>query len=84
MQQDNKKNMVPDAWPRGMRVSVAATYVGLKESTFSAKVKSGEMVQPAFYSGRLPIWLKEHLDVWLDEQSGISHKGDGTEWLKAV
>lgn len=87
---------IPQAWPRGMRLEVAAAYVGLGTTTFLQEVKAaadlaartGEppsFPQPVCLAGRCVGWDKDALDAWLDEKFG-KEKDDGTgnEWLRRL
>ena len=75
---------VPEQWPRGMRLPVAAAYIGLSESAFRGGVKSGKLPQPKRLTRRRDIWLKDDLDNFLDRLFDRLGEDQGNEWLKAI
>ena len=60
------RDHVPAAWPRGMRAGVAAAYVGLSLSTFLREVEEGRAPAPGAITAGRKIWLRDHLDAYLD------------------
>ena len=57
------------AWPRGLRLEMAAAYRGVCPNTFLAEVKAGLMPPPET-RGRMKIWDRHRMDrAWdrLDE-----------------
>lgn len=74
---------LPDQWPRGMRLPVAAAYIGLSVSAFRGGVKAGKLPQPRRVTRRRDIWLKDDLDKFLDELFDRLGE-DGNEWLRAI
>lgn len=54
-------------WPRGLRRTLAAAYIGVSQSLWDELVSSGEMPQPKRSHGRT-IWDKlavdRAFDVW--------------------
>lgn len=73
------------AWPRGMRTDIAATYVGLSESSFLAEVKKKNIPDATWITKGRKIWLREQLDQWLDEKAGNPTTwGSENEWMDAV
>lgn len=56
--------------PRGLRAELAALYVGVSEAWWHAAVKAGNAPAPIYLTPRLPIWLREDLDAWLDARAG--------------
>jgi predicted DNA-binding transcriptional regulator AlpA len=56
--------------PRGLRTQLAALYVGVHPSTWVAMVKRNEAPAPVYLTGRIPVWLREDLDRWLDRRTG--------------
>ncbi|GBR49662.1 hypothetical protein CSR02_02575 [Acetobacter pomorum] len=59
-----------DVMPRGMPISVAAHYVGLKETAFRNTV--AKEVKPVYLTPRRPVWLRDQLDRWIDTRAGIA------------
>lgn len=55
-------------WPRGMKETHAAAYLGLSTTTFR------QVVVPAVPAIRVTpgriVWLREDLDAWLDARAG--------------
>lgn len=56
--------------PRALRAELAALYVGVSESWWLLEVKAGRAPSPVYLSPRIPVWLREDLDAWLDEKAG--------------
>lgn len=56
--------------PRALRAELAAFYCGVSESWWHAAVKAGDAPQPVHLSARVPVWLREDLDAWLDARAG--------------
>jgi predicted DNA-binding transcriptional regulator AlpA len=56
--------------PRGLREEQAAHYVGLSVSSFRSHVAAD--VPPVRITPGRNIWLREHLDAWLNRRAGIS------------
>ncbi len=56
--------------PRALRAELAALYVGVSESWWLAAVKAGEAPAAIYLTPRLPVWLREDLDAWLDARAG--------------
>lgn len=65
------------AWPRGMRVEIAAAYCGISEPWLQAALGRQEFPAPVRLSAARVIWLKDDLDRWLDEKAGRSKAGAG-------
>jgi len=57
-----------------MRAGAAAYYVGLSESTFLARVQSGEY-PPGARDGGARVWLKDDLDAAIDRRFGVKAAG---------
>ena len=53
-------------WPRGLREDLAAEYVGLSVTMLRAKVAAGELAPPQHASPGRIIYLRDHLDAYLD------------------
>ena len=75
---------VPQQWPRGMRLSIAAAYIGLSESAFRSAVKAGHLPEPRRVTCRRDIWLKEELDKFLDELFDVRGEDKGDDWLRSL
>lgn len=59
-----------EAWiPRGLKEEQAAHYVGLSVGSFRAHVMPD--VPPVKITPGRQIWLREHLDAWLNARAGI-------------
>jgi predicted DNA-binding transcriptional regulator AlpA len=56
--------------PRALRAEFAALYVGVSESWWLAAVKAGDAPAAVYLTPRLPVWLREDLDAWLDARAG--------------
>jgi predicted DNA-binding transcriptional regulator AlpA len=56
--------------PRALRAELAALYVGVSESWWLLEVKAGRAPSPVYLSPRIPVWLREDLDAWLDDRAG--------------
>ncbi|WP_025899097.1 helix-turn-helix transcriptional regulator [Sneathiella glossodoripedis] len=54
--------------PRGLPIELAAQYVGLSLSTFSAEVKKGLAPEPTWLTKNRKVWLREKLDDYLDRK----------------
>ena len=67
------------AWPRGMRLEVAAAYLGLSPSSLSAAAKAGTAPKPIRITPGRIIWLKDDLDAWLNKQAGRPPHGQETD-----
>ncbi len=52
-------------WPRGMAAPMAAAYCGVSESLLEAQGIKATWLSP----GR-KVYLREHLDAWLDDKDG--------------
>ncbi|MBR0676655.1 AlpA family phage regulatory protein [Roseomonas alkaliterrae] len=65
---------MPDAplpfTPRALRAELAALYCGMSESAWLALVKGGGAPPPVRLTPRIPVWLREDLDAWLDARAG--------------
>lgn len=70
--------------PRGLRAELAALYVGVSESWWLAAVKAGEAPKAVYLSPRLPIWLREDLDAWLDARAGRAAASEAANPWDAV
>jgi len=57
---------LPPAWPRALRINLAAAYVGLSEATFLRHCTT----KPIQLTPGTKAWLREDLDRWLDERAG--------------
>lgn len=75
---------IPDQWPRGMRLEVAAAYLGLSESAFQRVVGSGKLPQPRWITRGRKIWLKDELDDFLDRLFEKSGNTEAQAWLDAA
>jgi predicted DNA-binding transcriptional regulator AlpA len=58
---------LPD-WPRALRLPLAAAYVGLSPATFQRHVAT--TVAAVSLTPGTVVWLREHLDGWLDARAG--------------
>ena len=67
-----------------MRETIAAAYVGLSESGLRAEVRAGRLHAPVTLTPGRVVYLKEHLDAYLDRAAGNPVAGDGLEWLAAL
>lgn len=65
------------AWPRGMRIEIAAAYCGISETWLQAALGRQEFPAPVRLSAARVIWLKDDLDRWLDEKAGRSKADAG-------
>lgn len=63
--------------PRGMRAGHAALYVGVSPSAWRELVRRGEAPSPIYLSDRIPVWLREDLDRWLDRRAGRAATSPG-------
>lgn len=54
-------------WPRGMKLPIAAAYVGLSKSGFRNAVRAGHLPKPQRITRRRDIWLKDDLDKFLED-----------------
>jgi predicted DNA-binding transcriptional regulator AlpA len=61
--------VLPD-WPRGMRIELAASYLGISPSLLRAELVAGRFPAPVRISPGRVVWLKEDLDRWLDAKAG--------------
>ncbi len=57
-------------WPRALRAELAASYVGMGASAWLSMVRRSEAPDPVYLSARIPVWLREDLDAWLDAKAG--------------
>ena len=57
-------------WPRGMRIDVAATYVGISPSLLVAEVRAARFPAAVRLTAGRVVWLKEDIDAWLDAKAG--------------
>ena len=55
------------AWPRGLRLPLAAAYRGVCDNTFLAQVEAGLMPLPEI-CGRMKIWDRHKIDQAWDRQ----------------
>ena len=62
--------------PRQMRVSAAAFYCGVSESTFLDRVKSGEY-PPGAKDGGARVWLRDDLDAMIERRFGVTNINNG-------
>lgn len=73
------------SWPRGMKVSVAAEYVGLSETTFLAEVDRGHIPPPTWLTKNRKVWLREKLDDYLDRKdNGLGRERTWAERLEDI
>lgn len=56
--------------PRALRAGLAALYVGVSEAWWLTTVKAGNAPEPVYLTARIPVWLREDLDAWLDQRAG--------------
>lgn len=56
--------------PRALRAELAALYVGVSESWWLAAVRAGDAPAAIYLTTRIPVWLREDLDAWLDARAG--------------
>ena len=76
---------VPEQWPRGMRVTVAAAYIGLSVAILEREVKAGRLPSAVQLTEGRKVWLKEDLDAWLDRRAGRYAAPDAkAAWLAAI
>ena len=54
------------AWPRALRASLAAAYLGMSEASFRRHVA----IPPVQTAPGIVAWLREDLDAWLDAKAG--------------
>lgn len=66
-----RRTHIPNAWPRGMRSEVAASYVGLSEGVFLREVSLGNIPKATWLTDGRKVWLREGLDAYLDRKAGI-------------
>jgi predicted DNA-binding transcriptional regulator AlpA len=59
-------------WPRGLRVDLAAEYLGISQSLFLSQVAAGRAPEPVQISAGRKIWLRDHLDAYLDRLAGMT------------
>lgn len=81
-----RRDLIPDAWPRGMRDVVAAAYLGLGLTTFHGLAKTEGFPKAHWPTDGCKIWLREDLDAWLDRLAGRAPDlvDDGDKWLGRV
>lgn len=60
--------------PRQMRCRAAAHYCDLSESTFLARVASGEY-PPGAKDGGARVWLRDDLDAAIERRFGVKAAG---------
>lgn len=60
------------SWPRGLPEDLAAAYVGLSVSTFRTQVTAGDAPAATWLTPGRKVWLREHLDAWLDRKAGTA------------
>ena len=53
-----------------MRAEIAALYCGVSVGWWRAEVAAGRAPTPVYLAPRIPVWLREDLDRWLDERAG--------------
>lgn len=62
--------------PRGMRLPIAAEYVGVSESKFLQMVKEGVMPKP-FRTGGVTLWDLRKIDTAFD---ALANQDDDSIW----
>jgi predicted DNA-binding transcriptional regulator AlpA len=53
-----------------MRAEHASLYVGISPSAWRELVRRRLAPAPVYITGRIPVWLREDLDRWLDSRAG--------------
>ena len=71
MGQEISKGRTPCWHPRGLREREAAYYVGLSPSTFRRETDAGRLPGPVSLTPGRQVWLREHLDAYLDRAAGL-------------
>jgi hypothetical protein len=77
---------LPD-WPRAMCEDLAAAYVGLSVTTirkFRAANDFPAPIRPRLNGAPIkkPLYLREQLDAWLDQQAGAATASQGGDpWM---
>lgn len=67
-------------WPRALRLPLAAAYVGISPTAFTAHVAPA--VKPIHPTPGTVAWLKDDLDRWLDALAGRSaSEQEQNPWL---
>ncbi len=69
------------AWPRGLKVRLAAFYTGASENKFLAEVKAGLWPAPE-ERGRLRIWDRHRIDEAWDRRNEA--EGDDDPLMEAL
>lgn len=69
-------------WPRGMRLPVAAAYVGVSENTFRRQVAAGVWPQPTDVEG-IKLWDRKALDEAFDRRRGNAASSRSGDWDEA-
>jgi transcriptional regulator with XRE-family HTH domain len=59
------------SWPRGMNDRIASAYTGMKLGKFRTQVIRGLAPAPIDLGGGSEVWLRDHLDTWLDTMFSI-------------
>lgn len=77
---------MPERWPRGLRESDAADYVGLSVTSVRALRAARDFPAPVQLTPGSLIYLREDVDAWLDRRAGrVSRPAeDGSEWLASI
>ncbi len=83
---------LPD-WPRCLGATIAADYLGISNTNFYREVDAGNLPAPVWITAGRKVWLRDHLDAWLDAKAGISaalptdtpgNDADAEDWMKRV
>lgn len=78
-------NMPYGAVPRGMRLNVAAWYVGLSVSIFLREVTLGNIPKATWLTNGRKVWLKDSLDAYLDCKAGAKiNNFSNDQWLERL
>ena len=73
------RRALPD-WPRALRVTHAAAYVGVSEPAVRNHVAPD--LRAIHVTPRTTAWLREDLDAWLDAKAGrVAASEDINPWL---
>lgn len=67
-------------WPRGMPEPLAAGYVGLSVSTIRAERARGAFPAPVRLTAGRQVYLREHLDAYLDKMAGAAGAAASNPW----
>ncbi len=70
-------------WPRLLSVDLAASYVGIGETSFRAGVARGDWPEP-LPLGRRKLWDINKLDDRVDQLAGGLSGNDGQEWMESL